>query len=158
MIHSAYKLKILCFWDSSLLKRVTHQGIIEKGSKNQLSMNLGLPEQMVRDLRRMQDFHAAMRDFRIFMRRVRRGAIPELAQNRALLFVEDEACELAELVWLERCGYWRRVLDRGTIESEIVRITLMEIRDLKRIIRADFPEFAQHSNLLRDYRGGLLGP
>ena len=120
-------------------------------------MNLNMPEGMLRELRRMQEFQNSMRDFKVFMRRVRGNNIPELVQNRALLFVEDKACELAELICIEHRGYWRRILDEDSIEAEIVRVTIHEIRQLKQIIRSDFPEFAQHSNLLRDYRGPLLG-
>jgi hypothetical protein len=114
-------------------------------------------EEMVMDLRRMQEFQNSLRDFKVFIRRAREREVPELAQIRALLFVEDEACKLAELICIERRRYWRRILDEDSIEAEIVRVTIHEIRQLKRIIRAEFPEFAQHSNLIRDYRGPLLG-
>jgi hypothetical protein len=102
-------------------------------------MNLNLPEFMVRDLRRMQEFHDSMRELKNFIR------------------LADEACASAELIWIDHGGYWRRILDRDSIESEIVRVTTLEIRDLKLIIRTEFPEFAQHSNLIRDYRGQILG-
>ena len=107
-------------------------------------------DQLLADLQRMQTFQQNMRDFRRMVRAWHVRPVPELVQIRAMLFVEDEACELIELICLERNGYWMRLRGTETVQGEIIRVTLMEIRLLKEIISTEFEGHV--SNLVRDYQ------